>query len=527
VNYGVGGKADKADSAAACCALCAAIASCRCWDYATDQPTSTNCWYDKPDCTTKQTNATNRISGRMKPGPSPPPPHGPSTAKVSVELSKAIGKTAASHVGLVFDGYTTDQHDVYRTAAWHNSNWVNANFSDPRLRHWVGALAQPSGGDLVIRVGGGPQDAVVFSSGNYSWSQKYANKGGGCNASVFDYRIGDCVVLTPQHYDAMLDFCADPAVGCKLVFGLSAMYGTCCIRYDDSRTAYVTGFCGDANLETCAWDDRSCNAKGTKDCRPWDPSNAREILRHTHARPKSHWPFGFELGNELAAGGNTVSGDRTPEQMLGNFRTLSQMIDEIWADTPPAERPRIIGPDNDFRWAKSDQPNSSSILSALADLPLHAFTYHAYGGGGETDARSFAGYSSGELGGVTVSEVRRYAPKAEIWLGEGGGTGKETPVFTFLPEIVILLFSGGIGCSEGAITNQVKSNQAIDMYFYLDALAETAVAGHQRFLRETLAGGWCAHSTVARPYLLQLAGSRRYRGVILYISCSLLASPFA
>jgi hypothetical protein len=26
------------------------------------------------------------------------------------------------------------------------------------------------------------------------------------------------------------------------------------------------------------------------------------------------------------------------------------------------------------------------------------------------------------------------------------------------------------------------------MYFYLDALAETAAAGHQRFLRETLAG---------------------------------------
>lgn len=54
------------------------------------------------------------------------------------------------------------------------------------------------------------------------------------------------------------------------------------------------------------------------------------------------------------------------------------------------------------------------------------------------------------------------------------------------------MFTGGTGCSEGAITNQVKSNQAIDMYFYLDALAETAAAGHQRFLRETFAGGWCA-----------------------------------
>ena len=76
----------------------------------------------------------------------------------------------------------------------------------------------------------------------------------------------------------------------------------------------------------------------------------------------------------------------------------------------------------------SAHPHTSRILSALADLPLHAFTYHAYGGGGETDARSYAGYSSGELAGVTVAEVRTYAPKAEIWLGEGGGTGKETLV---------------------------------------------------------------------------------------------------
>eukprot|EP01052_Picozoa_sp_SAG31_P076532 SAG31_NODE_35813_length_319_cov_1.168182_1_plen_47_part_01 len=47
-------------------------------------------------------------------------------------------------------------------------------------------MADPSEGDLVIRVGGGPQDSVVFKAGNYSWSTQ-VNKGGGCNASVFDY----------------------------------------------------------------------------------------------------------------------------------------------------------------------------------------------------------------------------------------------------------------------------------------------------------------------------------------------------
>jgi hypothetical protein len=26
------------------------------------------------------------------------------------------------------------------------------------------------------------------------------------------------------------------------------------------------------------------------------------------------------------------------------------MVDEIWSDTPPSRRPKIIGPDNDFDW---------------------------------------------------------------------------------------------------------------------------------------------------------------------------------
>ena len=49
------------------------------------------------------------------------------------------------------------------------------------------SLVLPAGDDLVIRIGGGPQDSVVFAAGNYSWSSA-VNKGGGCNASVFDYR---------------------------------------------------------------------------------------------------------------------------------------------------------------------------------------------------------------------------------------------------------------------------------------------------------------------------------------------------
>ena len=34
--------------------------------------------------------------------------------------------------------------------------------------------------------------------------------------------------------------------------------------------------------------------------------------------------------------------------MLSYFQELQSMVAEIWSDTPAAQRPKIIGPDNDF-----------------------------------------------------------------------------------------------------------------------------------------------------------------------------------
>ena len=67
------------------------------------------------------------------------------SASVSIDTRHPIGQTASGHVGLVFDGYTTDQHDPERTAAWAHSNWVQADLTSPALRTWVKALAEPTG----------------------------------------------------------------------------------------------------------------------------------------------------------------------------------------------------------------------------------------------------------------------------------------------------------------------------------------------------------------------------------------------
>ena len=72
-----------------------------------------------------------------------------------------------------------------------------------------------------------------------------------------------------------------------------------------------------------------------------------------------------------------MSGDRTPQDLLDNWLELHQMIQEIWSDVTPADRPKLIGPDNGFSYSKS---NASLVLDTLAPF-LHAFTYHKYGGG--------------------------------------------------------------------------------------------------------------------------------------------------
>ena len=92
------------------------------------------------------------------------------------ERLKLIGRT---QVGITFDGYTESwacqqdpaahgcrngpPYDGNRQAAWRSGNWENANLSAGS------SLVEPSTGDQVVRVGGGPTEHVIFSHGNFSF----------------------------------------------------------------------------------------------------------------------------------------------------------------------------------------------------------------------------------------------------------------------------------------------------------------------------------------------------------------------
>eukprot|EP01045_Picozoa_sp_COSAG04_P048923 COSAG04_NODE_19028_length_426_cov_1.391437_1_plen_97_part_01 len=84
---------------------------------------------------------------------------------------------------------------------------------------------------------------------------------------------------------------------------------------------------------------------------------------------------------------------------------------------------------------------------------LYAFTYHQYGGGGSTDLTGNS-YESGPYS-FAKPWLEKYAPSAEIWLGEGGGTG----------------------CGGGPVTTQPLSNTNRDIFWYLDTLGDLAKSG--------------------------------------------------
>ena len=76
---------------------------------------------------------------------------------------------------------------------------------------------------------------------------------------------------------------------------------------------------------------------------------------------------------------------------------------------------------------------------------------HGCGGGPDpkcVDKEYLHGGGNGKSGAADYSLVRKVVPAAEIWLGEGGGQG----------------------CASGPDTQQLKSNELTDVYWWLDAL---------------------------------------------------------
>jgi hypothetical protein len=233
---------------------------------------------------------------------------------------------------------------------WANNSALHVEFS-VRLRKLATALAP-----AVLRIGGSPQDSLVYEAASGSCSSPpaplplsslesaqrtaasaYATPGEGYYCSQVRPANYDC--LTNERWQHISAFAS--ATGSRLVFGLNGCLGR--IGRDS----------------------------------PIDLVRLRNFFVET--RRRGILPWGFELGNELN-GGYSGSQGVSPTQLARDLVGVSAALASVWAAEHPSRRPKLLAPDVAAFTGGTGLPlYFEQVLAALpapASRTIHAVTYH-------------------------------------------------------------------------------------------------------------------------------------------------------
>lgn len=204
---------------------------------------------------------------------------------------------------------------------WGNASCLTIDLENPRLRAAAAALAP-----AVLRLGGSPEDSVVFDTGGCVPGAPFE----GFACSQTGSKTYGC--LTPARWTALLQFAHD--TGLQLVYGLNACYG---------------------------------RANGTA---PMDVSNAEALMRYTATEVDpavASALYGFELGNEIS--------DKVDAAALGaDVGRLAAVAQALWGNNHSKyPGPVFIAPD-------ADHINATyfSGVAAAAHGNVSVLTYHQY-----------------------------------------------------------------------------------------------------------------------------------------------------
>ena len=202
---------------------------------------------------------------------------------------------------------------------------------------------------------------------------------------------------------------------------------------------------------------------------PWDPCNAREILRWTISQGFDHLLYGVELGNEQ-------NSRYTPAQQVHNFGVLHELLVELWPDV--AKRPYVFGPDAHSLHGVT-APWDRSILAWLGDwvsgmrsagTPYHGVTHHEY----VEVQPTLAGFRNAST--LRLTEQIATAVVSTVRAADSD----------------VLIFGGEIGPHNGG--NPPCNHSSMrwapfgDSFWYADSLAAKALAGYAGFCRQDLIG---------------------------------------
>lgn len=202
----------------------------------------------------------------------------------------------------------------------------------------------------LLRFGGSGNDALVYEFGSTKCPPPGPPPGK-------DF-AGDIKCLNQTWWRNLLGFAN--ASNARIVFGVSEPKWT---------------GCGEAQAPTCGPDRKA----PCPPCRPWNATNAREILEWTIGNGLDHLLYGFELGNE-------VDGLYTGAGQARNLQILHNLTLELWPD--PATRPVLLGPDAAHQDVADVKPPFPTPRDAYVfdffktagelNLPIAGATLHKY-----------------------------------------------------------------------------------------------------------------------------------------------------
>jgi heparanase 1 len=392
----------------ACCDACAADAACQFFTYEGPGPGGL-CHRkntDAPDYSRQNASCTSGFPGTTPPAPSVP-------ANVTVAVGGA-GGVARSRTGANFVCWNIDASEN-RGFFWRNLS-AAAPYGAQLARQAAALGAAQEAGFSLLRFGGSGNDYLTYAFNGTACPAYSATK----------------TCLNETAWRALLSF--TEAAKAKMVFGLSYNTGE-----DYGSGGYPF---------------------------PWDPSNARAILRWTIDNGLDHLFAGFELGNEQ-------NDKYTGAQQAQSFKVLHDLTVELWPDE--SARPPLYGPDpHSYHGASADGAKwIADWLDGCAKLgvPLAAATHHEYT---EIDPtpEGFTSPAKLDVNGQIAEMVNRTVRE------HSDGS--------------IAVFGGEIGPHNGGspACNHSSMRWAVfgDSLWYADALSAKAYHGYQGFCRQDYIG---------------------------------------
>ena len=368
----------------------------------------------------------------------------------TLDASRAVHEVSPAYLSANFDWHSNAEE----WPAWNQSSAQVIDLDDADLR----ALAREFA-PAYLRVGGSEGDCMIYEvSGGECAKYAPSPTSGFCYNNSVQSGFPDAFCLTMSRMDAILAFAADAGFG--LAFGLNSML---------NRASPTSRF---------------------------DSSNVRALLQRMHDANSSA-AFArtliFEYGNE-------VQTKITSTTYAADLLVVRGLIDSIWADLAPADRPGLVCND------ENPDPSYWSQLLPLVGKAVRAATWHSYYGYGLDPTLPSKAFNASFL----AETPKQAAPMISVAADFVAGGGE-----LWVGETAMAWHSGRNGTTDAYASGP----------WYINALGSLA-ATHSVFCRQTLLGGYyeLVDRTTIQPnpdYFTALLWKRSMGSRVLSVSSSL------